>query len=48
MIFAADAGAQQQTRRPPWLLSIDGTDGQTGGRTDTRPLHAKNIEETLK
>jgi len=24
-ISAADAGAQQQTRRPPLLLSIDGT-----------------------
>jgi len=32
---AADAGAQQQTRRPPLLLSIDGTDR----RTDARPLH---------
>jgi len=28
-------GAQQQTRRTPLLLSIDGTDG----RTDARPLH---------
>ena len=28
-------GAQQQTCRPPLLLSIDGTDG----RTDARPLH---------
>jgi len=27
-------GAQQQTRQPPLLLSIDGTDR----RTDTRPL----------
>jgi len=26
-------GAQQQTRRTPLLLSIDGTDGQTDGRT---------------
>jgi len=36
-ISAADAGAQQQIRRPPLLLSIDGTDGQT----DTRPLHRR-------
>jgi len=27
-------GAQQQTRRTPPLLSVDGTDGQTDGRTD--------------
>ena len=26
-------GVQQQTRRPPLLLSIDGTDGQTDVRT---------------
>jgi len=31
---AAGAGAQQQTRRTPLLLSIDGTDRQTHGRTD--------------
>jgi len=31
-ISAADAGAQQQTRRPPMLLSIDGTDRRTDGR----------------
>ena len=30
-ISAARARAQQQTRRPPMLLSIDGTDGQTDG-----------------
>ena len=29
-ISAADAGDQLQTRRPPLLLSIDGTDGRTG------------------
>jgi len=34
-ISAARARPQQQTRRPPLLLSIDGTDG----RTDTRPLY---------
>jgi len=32
-------GAQQQTRRTPLLRSIDGTDRQTDGRMDTRPLH---------
>ena len=35
-ISAARARPQQQTRRPPLLLSIDGTDrpdGQTEGRT---------------
>ena len=38
-IFAARARAQQQTRRPPLLLSIDGTDGQTDGHsTVTRRL----------
>ena len=31
--------AQQQTRRTPLPLSNDGTDRQTDGRTDTRPLH---------
>ena len=31
-IFAADARTQQQTRRPPQLLPIDGTD--TDGRMD--------------
>ena len=30
-IFAARARPQQQTRRPPLLLSIDGTDGRTDG-----------------
>jgi len=30
-ISTADAGAQQQTRRPPLLLSIDGTDRRTNG-----------------
>ena len=28
-----------QTSRTPLLLSMDGTDIRTGGRTDTRPLH---------
>jgi len=32
-IFAARARPQQQTRRLPLLLSIDGTDRQTDGRT---------------
>jgi len=31
-------GAQQQTRRPPLLLSIDGTDRRMDGRTDRRTL----------
>ena len=39
----ARARPQQQTRRPPLLLSIDGTDrrtdGRTGGRRDTRPFY---------
>ena len=34
VLFAARARPQQQTRRPPLLLSIDGTDR----RTDTRPF----------
>jgi len=32
-------GAQQQTRRPPLLLSIDGTDRRTDGRTLDRYLN---------
>ena len=39
LISAADAGAQQQTRRPQLLLSVDGTDRRTDRRTDARPLH---------
>jgi len=39
----ARARPQQQTRRPTLLLSIDGTDrrtdGRTGGRRDTRPFY---------
>jgi len=31
--------AQQQTRRTLRQRSIDGTDGQTDGQTDTVPLH---------
>jgi len=31
--------AQKQIRRPPLLLSIDGTDIWKVGWTDTRPLH---------
>jgi len=34
-ISAARARPQQQTRRPPLLLSIDGTDRRTDGRTMT-------------
>jgi len=33
-------GAQQQTRRPPLLLWIDGTDGRTPGRSIDLSLHA--------
>ena len=32
-IFTARARAQQQTCRPPLLLSIDGTDGRMDGRS---------------
>jgi len=42
-ITAADTGAQQQTRRPPAgrpLLSIDGTDRLTDGRTPDRYIDA--------
>ena len=31
--YAARARPQQQTRRPPLLLSIDGTDGRTDGHS---------------
>jgi len=31
-------GSQQQTRRTPLLLTVDGTGGWTDGRTDTRPF----------
>jgi len=34
-------GAQQQTSRPPLVLSIDGTDGRTDGLSDTEPLHRR-------
>jgi len=33
--IACPQGAKQQTRRPSLQLSIDGTDRQTDGRTDT-------------
>jgi len=39
LISAARARAQQQTRRTSLLLSIDGTDRWTDGRTDTRQMH---------
>jgi len=32
-------GAQQQTRRTPLLLSIDGIDKQIDRQTDGRPFH---------
>jgi len=31
--------AQQQTRRPPLLLPIDGTDRRSDRQTDARPFH---------
>jgi len=34
-----DAGAQQQTRRAPLLLSIDGTDRRTPDRYTDRAAH---------
>jgi len=34
----ARAGAQQQTRQPPLLLSIDGTDRRTDRQTDGQTL----------
>jgi len=37
-------GAQQQTRRPPLLLSIDGTDRQTDARPLHRPCSAYNAD----
>jgi len=33
MDISCPRGAQQQTGRTPLLLSIDGTDGRTDGRT---------------
>ena len=35
--------AQQQTRRMPLLLSINGTDRQTGGRTDGRQTVSQTV-----
>jgi len=35
----------QQTRRPLLLLSIDGTDRRTDGRTDALPLHNANARQ---
>jgi len=37
-LFRARARPQQQIRRPPLLLSIDGTDRRMHRRTDTRPF----------
>jgi len=34
-------GAQQQTSRPPLVLSIDGTDGRTDGLSGAEPLHRR-------
>jgi len=48
-ISAARARRQQQTRRPPLLLSIDGTDRQTDGRTLDRfmTLTAHNMDRVI-
>ena len=39
-------GAEQQTRRRPWLLSIDGTDRRTDGRSLT--MRAASITDDYK
>ena len=39
-------GAQQQTRRTPLLLSIDGTDRRTEGRTPDR-YYAGRVNDVL-
>ena len=41
-------GAQQQTRRTPLLRSIDGTDGQTDGRTTDRYTDAAPLDHCQK
>jgi len=46
-IFGARARAQQQTRRPPLLLSIDGTDGQTNGWTDGHSTVTRRLPRTI-
>jgi len=47
IISAAEARAQQQTSRTPLLLSIDGTDRRTDGRTPDHYIdfapHAGNV-----
>jgi len=40
-------GAQQQTRQPPLLLSIHGTDRRTDRQMDARPLH-NLIPQTMR
>jgi len=47
-IFGARARAQQQTRRPALLLSIDGTDGQTDGRTLDRYTRLNSQTSTCR
>jgi len=42
-ISAAGAGAQQQTRRPSLLLSIDGTERRTDGQTPDRYIDLLRI-----
>jgi len=45
-IDAAYAGAQQQTRRPPPLLPIDGTDGRTPDRDIDLAPHTMRVVPT--
>jgi len=42
---AASAGAQQQTRRTPPLLLIDGTDRRTDGRTLDRYIDPQVLQQ---
>jgi len=46
-ISAARARAQQQTRRTSLLLSIDGTDRRTDGRTDGHPTVKQTLHREL-
>jgi len=44
-ISAARARPQQQTSRPPLLLSIDGTDGQTDGNIEIKRQRIRGKDE---
>jgi len=49
--ISCQKGALQQTRRPPMLLSIDGTDRQTDARPFHRPCsayHASSVNKKTK